>query len=55
MSHEATGQDDIDAENHLLRIAAALEHASEHPLGEAVMRHAKARNLSHARVEEFEA
>ena len=54
MSHEATGQDDIDAENHLLRIAAALEHASEHPLGEAVMRHAKARNLSHARVEEFE-
>jgi Cu+-exporting ATPase len=43
-----------DAENHLLRIAAALEHASEHPLAEAVLRFAKERRLSLPQAQEFE-
>ncbi|HEY1966278.1 MAG TPA: copper-translocating P-type ATPase, partial [Acidobacteriaceae bacterium] len=49
-----TMQDATDAENHVLRIAAALEHASEHPLGEAVVRHALERGLSLPKAQEFE-
>jgi Cu+-exporting ATPase len=43
-----------DAENYLLRIAAGLEHASEHPLAEAVVRFAQERGLDLPRAEEFE-
>jgi Cu+-exporting ATPase len=49
-----TKQNAIDAENHLLRFAAALEHASEHPLAEAVVRHAQERGLSLPQAREFE-
>src|ERR1700727_1280528 len=42
------------AENHLLRIAAALEHASEHPLAEAVVRYAEERGLNLPQAGEFE-
>jgi Cu+-exporting ATPase len=34
------------AEDHVLRTAAALERASEHPLGEAIVRYAQERGLS---------
>jgi Cu+-exporting ATPase len=44
----------IDAENRLLRIAAALEHASEHPLAEAVVQHARQRGLDVPQALEFE-
>ena len=50
----ATTQNAMDAEDHLLRIAAALEHASEHPLAEAVVRHAQERGLSLPQAQEFE-
>jgi Cu+-exporting ATPase len=43
-----------EAENHLLRIAAALEHASEHPLAEAVVRYAEERGLNLPQAGEFE-
>jgi Cu+-exporting ATPase len=36
----------VDEENRLLRVAGALERASEHPLGEAVVRYAQERGLS---------
>ncbi|HEX3471701.1 MAG TPA: heavy metal translocating P-type ATPase [Silvibacterium sp.] len=51
---DVTKQNAIDAENHLLRFAAALEHASEHPLAEAVVRHAQERGLSLPQAREFE-
>jgi Cu+-exporting ATPase len=41
-------------ENRLIRVAAALEHASEHPLGEAVVRYAQQRGLNLPRAEQFE-
>ncbi len=41
-------------ENELLRIAAALERASEHPLAEAVLRGAKQRSLTVPQAETFE-
>jgi Cu+-exporting ATPase len=44
----------VGAENHLLRFAAALEHASEHPLAEAVVRYAQERGLSLPQAQEFE-
>jgi P-type Cu+ transporter len=44
----------IHAENRLLRIAAALERASEHPLAEAVVRYAEERNLDLPHVQGFE-
>jgi Cu+-exporting ATPase len=44
----------IDAEDRLLRIAAALEHASEHPLAEAVVRRAQERGLTLPQAQEFE-
>lgn len=43
-----------DAEDHLLRIAAALERASEHPLAEAVVRYADERGLNLPQAQEFE-
>jgi Cu+-exporting ATPase len=46
--------DKTGAENHLLRIAAALEHASEHPLAEAVVRYAEERGLNLPQAGEFE-
>ena len=51
---DRTLQDNLDAENHLLRITAALEHASEHPLAEAVVRYARERDLSLPQAQEFE-
>jgi len=42
-------------EAEVLRIAASVEAGSEHPLGEAIVRAAKHRNLSLAKVESFEA
>ena len=44
----------LGAENHLLRVAAALERASEHPLAEAVIRFAEERELSLPQAQEFE-
>jgi P-type Cu+ transporter len=43
-----------NGENHLVRTAAALEHASEHPLAEAVVRYAKERGLNLPQAGEFE-
>ncbi len=45
---------ELDAESHLLRIAAALERASEHPLAAAVVQCARDRNLEFPVVNEFE-
>jgi Cu+-exporting ATPase len=46
--------EDVDAENDLLRIAAALERASEHPLAEAVVRCARERGLELPEAQKFE-
>jgi Cu+-exporting ATPase len=46
--------EDVDAENYLLRIAAALERASEHPLAEAMVRCAMERGLELPEAQEFE-
>lgn len=43
------------SESELLRIAASLENASEHPLATAIVAGAKERNLSLLQVSEFEA
>lgn len=43
------------AENDLLRLAAAVENPSEHPLGQAVVAHAKENHLEIAAVDDFEA
>jgi P-type Cu+ transporter len=53
-SGAATTQNRINAADRLLRIAAALEHASEHPLAEAVVRRAQERGLSLPEAQEFE-
>lgn len=42
-------------EEEILRLAAAVEAGSEHPLGEAIVRAAKHRELMLTKVEEFEA
>ncbi|HEV7889323.1 MAG TPA: heavy metal translocating P-type ATPase [Pyrinomonadaceae bacterium] len=42
-------------EDELLRLAASVERASEHPLGESIVRHAEGRGLALARVENFDA
>jgi Cu+-exporting ATPase len=42
-------------ENELLRLAASAERNSEHPLGEAVVREAQARNLELYQVADFQA
>jgi Cu+-exporting ATPase len=43
------------AENEILRLAAAIEAGSEHPLGEAIVRAAKHRNIELPKVTNFEA
>jgi P-type Cu+ transporter len=40
-------------EARLLRLAASLEASSEHPLGEAIVRHAEERGIAHASSEGF--
>ena len=42
-------------EDEVLRVAAALEAGSEHPLADAILRGAKARNLELPKVEDFDA
>jgi Cu+-exporting ATPase len=42
-------------EDELLRLAASIERASEHPLGEAIVRRAEERGIGFARVENFSA
>ncbi|WP_236794402.1 cation-translocating P-type ATPase [Amycolatopsis sp. GM8] len=46
--------DVITADSDQLRLVAAVERESEHPLAEAIVRHADARGLAGARVERFE-
>ena len=41
-------------ENEILRLAASVERASEHPLADAIVRSAKERNLELSKVEEFD-
>jgi len=43
------------SEEYVLTLAAAVEHGSEHPLADAILRAAKERNLSVPDAEEFEA
>jgi Cu+-exporting ATPase len=43
-----------DREDRVIRVAAALERASEHPLADAVVRYARERSLSLPEAEEFE-
>src|SRR3954447_4708485 len=40
-------------ENEILRLAASVERASEHPLADAIVRSAKERNLDLSKVDEF--
>ena len=47
-------RDGVD-ENELLRLSAAVERESEHPLAEAIVRAARERNLEPPRAEAFEA
>jgi Cu+-exporting ATPase len=49
-----TMQNATNAENHLLRIAAALERVSEHPLADGVVRYAEERGLTLPQAGEFE-
>ncbi len=42
------------AETDLLRLAASVERASEHPLADAIVRSARERNLDLGKVDEFE-
>jgi Cu+-exporting ATPase len=51
---DVLASDGFDADE-LLRLAASVERASEHPLGEAFVRRAEERGLLLARVENFEA
>ncbi|MGD0444104.1 MAG: heavy metal translocating P-type ATPase [Edaphobacter sp.] len=51
---EAKGKEIRDRENELLRIAGALERASEHPLAEAVVGYAKERGLELPDALDFE-
>ncbi len=53
-SGEATTETTRNDEERLLRFAAALERASEHPLAEAVVRYAQERGLSLPEAQEFE-
>jgi P-type Cu+ transporter len=51
---DAVPKDIRDAEDRLVRIAATLERASEHPLAETVVRYARERGLTLLQTEEFE-
>ncbi len=42
------------SENEILRLAASLEKSSEHPLADAIVTGAEERNVSFAKVEDFE-
>jgi P-type Cu+ transporter len=53
-SGAATRQSTNAVEDHMLRVAAALERASEHPLAEAVVEYAKERGLNLPEAHEFE-
>jgi P-type Cu+ transporter len=53
-SEDGTRPNTANAEDRLLRFAAALEHASEHPLADAVVRHAEERGMSLPQAQEFE-
>jgi len=48
------GETVAEAENRIVRVAGALERASEHPLAEAVVRYAQDRGLDLPHVQEFE-
>jgi P-type Cu+ transporter len=52
--NDETLQNKRAAEDRVLRIAAALERASEHPLAEAVVRYAQERGLILPKAESFE-
>jgi Cu+-exporting ATPase len=54
LAPHSSAQNMSDAEDRMLRIVAALEHASEHPLAEAVVRLAKERGLNLPEAQEFE-
>jgi Cu2+-exporting ATPase len=41
-------------EDELLALVAAVEHESEHPLAEAIVRHADARGVDRLRAQRFE-
>ena len=47
--------DAVATDDELLRLVASLERSSEHPLGDAIVRHAESRGLSLARAESFAA
>jgi len=53
-SGDARPHDVWDAKDFLIRTAAGLEHASEHPLAEAVVRYAQERGLEFPQAQEFE-
>jgi P-type Cu+ transporter len=53
-SIDVIGDNASASEERVLRIAAALERASEHPLGAAVVRHAQQRGLNLPQPESFE-
>jgi Cu+-exporting ATPase len=53
-SNAATTQSSSVAEDHVLRVTAALERASEHPLAEAVVEYAVERGLNLPQAQEFE-
>ncbi len=48
------GEPIAESENRIVRVAAALERASEHPLAEAVVRYAQERVLDLPQAQEFE-
>ncbi len=54
---QVTGVYPVDqfSEYQLLTIAASLEHPSQHPLGQAIVAHAQAQNLSLQEVSDFQA
>jgi P-type Cu+ transporter len=53
-SIDVIGDDERSSEDRVLRIAAALERASEHPLAAAVVRYAQQRGLDLPQPENFE-